>query len=141
MLYSNLRQFFLIYLIIGLLPFIGVPKVQQIIDHVAKEDDDRVVIPCDYSNVTSYPVSVLFNEVNEAGVIIKAGFVNTVKPVTRRYSLITYPDFAELIISNPERNDTNRRFQCQIQTQNGDYIILDILYILTVYCKYDWLHL
>ncbi|XP_033123418.1 hemicentin-2-like [Anneissia japonica] len=98
-------------------------------DQVAEEGDDYVAIACDYSQDTK-PRFIIWNEVNKA----RYTLVDDVKTVNGRYSLRTTPGNAELIITKPVRNDTNRRFVCEIRTRKGKYIrsnpsILKVYYL------------
>ncbi|XP_033114274.1 uncharacterized protein LOC117114695 [Anneissia japonica] len=130
---KNIVILLLLYLILLLL--LSVPNVysQSVVtsNKVAKEGDGEVVIPCDYSQVTNTPLSVIWNEVNETVNIITFGIVSNVEEVNGRYSLRRTPGNADLVITKPVRNDNERRFQCQILSRKGDFIYSDSS-ILTV---------
>ncbi|XP_033115180.1 junctional adhesion molecule A-like [Anneissia japonica] len=130
---SHLFQF-LLYLVLLLL--LSVPNVysQSVVtsNQVAKEGDGEVVIPCDYSQVNETPLSVIWNEVNESGETNTNIIVNDVMTVNGRYSLRKSPGNADLVITKPVRNDTERRFKCEILLQRRKFIQSDPS-MLTVY--------
>ncbi|XP_071958830.1 junctional adhesion molecule B-like [Antedon mediterranea] len=89
-------------------------------NQTAKEGDTEVVISCDYSQFTSTTSAIQWDELNEDRVIINHGFVNDDKIENRRFKLTVTPGKADLVLSQPMRNDSGRTFQCEIQTTNGD---------------------
>ncbi|XP_071958835.1 uncharacterized protein [Antedon mediterranea] len=99
----------------------------------AKEGDVEVVMTCDYSQFTSTtPDAIQWDELNDGGVNINPGIVNTNKVQNGRFRLDTAPGKASLVMSQPMRNDSQRIFQCQIKTISGE-IQLSNPSILTVY--------
>ncbi|XP_071958912.1 junctional adhesion molecule C-like [Antedon mediterranea] len=102
-------------------------------DQEANEGDAEVGITCDYSQFTSTaPYAIQWDELNDGGVIINPGIVNTNKVQSERFRLETSPGKANLVMSQPLRKDSQRIFQCQIKTLSGD-IQLSNPSILTVY--------
>ncbi|XP_071958873.1 neogenin-like [Antedon mediterranea] len=103
-------------------------------NQTAKDGDAEVVITCNYSQVTSIPDGIKWDEVNENGGIINPGIVNNNKKENGRFTLHTDPARfkASLVMSHPLRNDSQRIFQCQITTRSGN-IQLSNPSILTVY--------
>ncbi|XP_033109206.1 B-cell receptor CD22-like [Anneissia japonica] len=88
---------------------------------------------CDYSQVSSTLKVIRWDEVNEDLGSDVRGIVNDRTTVNGRYSLRQTPGNADLVISKPGRNDSGRRFRCQIQKSDGAFIISRDAAILTVY--------
>ncbi|XP_071958853.1 junctional adhesion molecule A-like [Antedon mediterranea] len=102
-------------------------------DQTAKEGDAEVVITCDYSQFTAdVPDEIQWDELDQDGVNINPGFVNNRKKENGRFKLLITPGKADLVMSQPMKNDSQRTFQCEIQTTDGD-IERSNPSILTVY--------
>ncbi|XP_071958647.1 uncharacterized protein [Antedon mediterranea] len=99
-------------------------------NQTAKEGDSEVLITCDYSQFTSTtPGGIQWDELNEDGSAIN--LVNDKKLQNGRFKLNIKPGKADLVMSQPTRNDSGQTFQCEIRT-NGD-IKRSNPSILTVY--------
>ncbi|XP_071947494.1 uncharacterized protein [Antedon mediterranea] len=127
-----------VYFIVILLDIISPAHCQlvTISDQTAKEGDVEVVMTCDFLKVTSAPGEIQWDEVYANGNTIN--LVNDKKLENGRFTLNISPVKADLVISQPMRSDSQRRFQCEIRTPDGD-IISSNPSILTVYSISDGL--
>ncbi|XP_071958841.1 lachesin-like [Antedon mediterranea] len=96
----------------------------------AKEGDTKVVLSCNHSRVTPTPAAMQWDALDEDGSTYN--LVNDKKLVNGRFKLNIKPGKADLVMSLPIRDDSQRTFQCEIQTIDGE-IKRSNPSILTVY--------
>ncbi|XP_071958881.1 uncharacterized protein [Antedon mediterranea] len=101
-------------------------------NQTAKEGDAEVVMTCDYSQFTTAPDVIQWDELNEDGFIINSNLVNDKKLNNGRFTLNITPRKADLGISQPMRGDSKKIFHCEIRKNDG-YTEQSNPSILTVY--------